>query len=175
MERQKSFAELPDSHKDVDEYVKDLTENIRLIQERAKVLQHHSYGDPEPEIEKGEWIIVKRFPPPKKLELAWIGPYQVIQKTGDREYYVRSPLGAERTVHSQDIKIVPGVSKTGALDAIATDLGLRLPREVLKKKGKGKGLKFLVRWYGLPDHKTTWMTKKDIQDSEAFQQFMKQL
>ncbi|GKT27099.1 hypothetical protein ADUPG1_013612 [Aduncisulcus paluster] len=70
--------------------------------------------------------------------------------------------------YSPQSGLIPNVSKTGALNAIATDLGLRLPREVIKKKGRGAGLRFLVRWYGLPDNLTTWIPKKDIQDSEAF-------
>ncbi|GKT34953.1 hypothetical protein ADUPG1_008211, partial [Aduncisulcus paluster] len=169
--RETSLSELPEAHKHVDEYVKQLTDNIDAMHRRARFLQKRVYPEADPDLTNGDWIILKRFPPPKKLQMAWEGPFQIIAKTADREYTVRSPLGATRTVHSSDIKKVPGVDESGALDAIAVDLGLRLPREVLKKKGRGRGLQYLVRWYGLPDNKTSWVQKKDIEHSEAFRVF----
>ncbi|GKT25866.1 Transposon Tf2-6 polyprotein [Aduncisulcus paluster] len=143
--RKKSFDELPKSHLSVDEYVKDLTDNISSLHKRARIIQKSSYDDPPEELKKGTWVIFKKFPPPKKLELSWDGPYEIILKTSDRHYKVRSPLGEIRFLHSSDVKAIPGVTLADATAAVAFDLGLRLPERILSQKGRGRGLRFLTQ------------------------------
>ncbi|GKT20182.1 Transposon Tf2-9 polyprotein [Aduncisulcus paluster] len=175
VDRESSKSELPASHLNVDKYVKNLTDNIAEIIERSKRhLSVEKKASEVPDISPGTYVLIKRYPEPKKLEFPWEGPYQVIEKTSDVEYAIRSLLGARRYCHIDDIKILGiDIDLDKAMNSLAQDVGRRLPKKIIGKKGRGRNEKYEVQWYGLPEDKTTFVCKKEIESSLAFKEFQK--
>ncbi|GKT31671.1 DDE-type integrase/transposase/recombinase [Aduncisulcus paluster] len=89
--REESKAELPQNKQDVDEFVKELTENIKMCKERALFFEKREREHKVSHIiATGTYVLIRKFPPPKKLEFAWEGPYIVITKT--REEVISSNI-----------------------------------------------------------------------------------
>ncbi|GKT30454.1 hypothetical protein ADUPG1_005505, partial [Aduncisulcus paluster] len=73
--REKSKEELPKAHKDVDVYVKFLTDNIKQIHAAAAARQKKDELAKEiPEIVKDTYVLIRRIPAPVKFQFPWEGP-----------------------------------------------------------------------------------------------------
>ncbi|GKT22649.1 hypothetical protein ADUPG1_012184 [Aduncisulcus paluster] len=210
-ERKESKAQLPPQHISVDSYVKKLTDNIRDIHDQARQYERTEEERPKssiitpgtyvlikryPEPKKlqfpwegpyvivgktadssiitpGTYVLIKRYPEPKKLQFPWEGPYVIVGKTADVEYRVKSLLGAVRYVHEADIKVLGGeMDLDKAIASLVQDTGRRLPKQIIKKKGRGRGEMYEVVWYGFPEGKTTWAKRGEIEGSLAFKEFI---
>ncbi|GKT18908.1 hypothetical protein ADUPG1_011402, partial [Aduncisulcus paluster] len=91
-------------------------------------------------------------------------PKTVLEKTSDVEYCVQSLLGAKRYAHIDDIKILgKDVDIDKAMNSLAQDMGRRIPKTVLRQKGRGRNELFEVNWYGTPESKTTFIKRAEIE------------
>ncbi|GKT16067.1 hypothetical protein ADUPG1_010844 [Aduncisulcus paluster] len=173
-ERKESKAQLPPQHISVDSYVKKLTDNIRDIHDQARQYERTEEERPKSSIiTPGTYVLIKRYPEPKKLQFPWEGPYVIVGKTADVEYRVKSLLGAVRYVHEADIKVLGGeMDLDKAIASLVQDTGRRLPKQIIKKKGRGRGEMYEVVWYGFPEGKTTWAKRGEIEGSLAFKEFI---
>ncbi|GKT28048.1 hypothetical protein ADUPG1_000383 [Aduncisulcus paluster] len=159
---------------DTDLYVSQITENIKSLIESAQKHQVVQAKAAKTSVVASETLVmIKRYPPPLKLQFPWEGPYKVLEKTSDVEYCVQSLLGAKRYAHIDDIKILgKDVDIDKAMNSLAQDMGRRIPKTVLRQKGRGRNELFEVNWYGTPESKTTFIKRAEIEHSLTFKEFL---
>ena len=130
--------------------------------------------------EVGEYVLVaaaKIRPPPErdkftsKLHARYIGPYQVGERIGNNAYRIRLPknIRAHSVINVEFLrkyKKPEGFGRTFQPPPLFNDKHGEFfePEKIIKHKGSGKALRFLVRWKGWSPDKDTWEPPGNLMD-----------
>jgi hypothetical protein len=116
----------------------------------------------------------------RKLLPHFIGPFKVIKKISDVVYKLNLPNTLQVHPVFHVTKLIPFKSdaKLHPLetppDSIITSDGYEefVVEDILKHKGKGSSLKYLVKWRGYAQHHNTWEPLDSVKDLQALDSYI---
>ena len=118
---------------------------------------------------KGDWVMYSNKDTPaegSKLHMVWIGPYQIIDITGENVYSIRSPLGQVKEVHSsrlwfysedEDFQLTPAF-----VEMFKDSVKFFNVKEILDHKLEEGRLYFKIWWKGFNKIDSTFEEFGDI-------------
>ncbi|GKT18493.1 DDE-type integrase/transposase/recombinase [Aduncisulcus paluster] len=176
------------SEKDQKSYVKyvdELTDHLKILRSRAESYQHDRLKKKVKgysELDKKTWnpdglYLIHRFPDPPKLVNKWAGPYEFLTRVTEKAAILRCMV-THKTIraHLDDVKeISKTVVRGDALASLAKDYDLNIPYAILGQRGRGRGVKFEVQWYGKDEKMTTWESASNLEGTIAFEDYKKKL
>ena len=117
----------------------------------------------------GDWVMYSRKGTPQegsKLDMVWIGPYQIVNVVGDNVYSIRSPLGKLREVHSSRLWFYSEADDFKLTDELITlfrdSVKFFDVKKVLDHKVEDGIFFVLIWWKGFPQSEATWEEMSDI-------------
>ena len=139
---------------------------IKKAQERMK-RYHDKKRVPAPEFKPGDKVLVsaKRLEqnrPSDKLADRQVGPYEVVKKVGASAYELRMPGSSlAHPVHNEkDLEPYhePPLHRREGRPVAEIIKGQEEweVEEILKKRKRGRGWQYLIKWKGYPNSENTW-------------------
>lgn len=111
----------------------------------------------------------------RKVSPRFLGPYKVVRKISSEAYEIQLPAKsrAHKTISTRFLRpfehthlLFPNRPKPDS-DARAEALMDYIVDKILAHKGKGKALRFKVRWLGYPDDQSTWEPMQNFIDDDG--------
>ncbi|GKT26110.1 Transposon Tf2-9 polyprotein [Aduncisulcus paluster] len=179
--RIESEAEMPKEREEEKMYVESLTSNIDQLRRRSDIVQRRKLeagdGTNIPEFTEGSYVLVRETQDRDKLTPQFSGPYKVMSKISEKEYRVVNiaAVGDGKSVHIDDMVdfvMDKDQDEKQVLNLAIRDLGYRLVDKITKHRRRGGQSEVFVKWYGLPEGRSTWQLAKPMRHLKLLKEYM---
>ncbi|GKT30387.1 hypothetical protein ADUPG1_001501, partial [Aduncisulcus paluster] len=152
----------------------EIEQEVREADKKVVDRREQSQKDFKP-FEVGEKVLLSRRKTGRKTDTINLGPYLVTERTSAFYYRVESINGGKKQkVHvSRRRRYQEGASVEEEKTAEAVDEHEYEVEKIITHRGRGKRkIQFRVKWKGYGMEENSWMSYKEVEETEAFEEYV---